>query len=58
MVGQREKLERLMCIKNGGKEDKELLSQACIRERRPQSAQLQIQVFHAVTPCLLALKLM
>jgi hypothetical protein len=35
MVGQREKLERLTCIKNGGKGDKELLSEACIREWRP-----------------------
>jgi len=56
MQGKRGKLERLLCIKNGGKEGKELLSQDCIREWRPQPAQLQVQVFHAVTPCLLALK--
>ena len=58
MVGQRGKLERLMCIKNGDKEEKELLGQASIREWKPQPAQLQIQVFRAVTPCLLAFKLM
>jgi hypothetical protein len=58
MVWQRGKLERLTCIKNGGKEEKELLSQAYIREWRLQPAQLQVQVFNAVTPCLLAFKLM
>jgi len=58
MEGQRGKLGRFRCIKNGGKEGKELLSRACIREKRHQPAQLQIQVFHAATLCLLALKLM
>ena len=58
MVGQRGKLDRLMCTKKGDKEEKELLGQASITEWKPQPAQLQIQVFRAVTPCLLAFKLM